>query len=224
MGLKLTDFFDDNDYESKDIKIINCKKCLSHLCLSNYVASSEFKGASGQAYLVNKLINYEFYGEESEAKMITGNYLIQKVCCSQCKNSLGWYYMKSFNYTEAYKEGKFVIELAYLKIVSNINNLTKFLINKLESSKRNDNDISLYNKSSKNLSLNSIHSNLSAKLDNLKSSNHSNYNSLLLNWKNKYQDKTIHFGDIHNGVFLSRIIHNNVESDDEDEDDIFIDT
>lgn len=227
MGLKVPDFFEDHYYESStDSKIISCKKCLNHLCLSNFVASPDFSGASGKAYLVNKLINYDFYGEESEAKMITGIYLIQKVCCAQCKNPLGWYYKKSYNYNETYKEGKFVIELAYLKFVHSNHNLTQVLIDNLASSKRTLDDANgpLSNKAAKKSSLNSIHSNLTTKLIDLKNSNNqTTYNNFILNWKNKYQDKNIHFGDIHNGVFLSRIIHNNDESEEED-DDIYIDT
>jgi hypothetical protein len=245
MGLKISDFFTEENYELSDLKIICCKKCLSHLCLSHFVASGEFTGASGQAYLVNKLINYEFYDRELEEKMITGTYLVQKVRCHQCKNKLGWYYKKSFDHREKYKEGKFVIELAYLKFINN-NNSTKLLIDKVNQQKISKNSSSSNSSTASSVSSGDVKTNLSCPYSTKSfylrnKANGSDLNNIVMNWKYKTSNnKNLHFGDVYNGAFLSRIINSHQQNlaydhgndndlvdeslvDDED-DEIFIDT
>lgn len=119
MGLKHTDFFESTSYEAGDTQIIVCCECLSHLCLSNLVLSDKFRGLSGEAYLVDKLINVQPEDKAQETSMITGVYLINKVRCLQCYTTLGWFYKKSFNYSESYKEGKYVIEKKYIREIPN---------------------------------------------------------------------------------------------------------
>lgn len=126
MGLQYTNFFENEDYEC-DTQIILCKQCSCHLCLSNLIISDSFTGGSGQAYLVDKLINFTLDEKVEESQMKTGRYLIRKVRCHQCNTILGWTYKKSFDYRESYKEGKFVIERAYLNVIEN-NSSTKNLI------------------------------------------------------------------------------------------------
>lgn len=127
MGLKYTNFFDNSEYESDDTEIIICKECSSHLCLSSLIISDSFLGSSGPALLVDKLINYVCADEIEETQMKTGTYLIRKVKCHQCLTTFGWTYKKSFTYRESYKEGKFVIENAYIKSIEN-NSYTETLI------------------------------------------------------------------------------------------------
>lgn len=119
MGLRYTDFFDSCNYEPSDTQIVICGSCSSHLCLSHLILSDNFTGSSGPAYLVDKLINYQPDGGLIETKMRTGEYLINKVRCHQCMSPLGWNYKKAFSYSEAYKEGKFVIEEKYIKLIPN---------------------------------------------------------------------------------------------------------
>lgn len=132
MGLQYTNFFENKDYET-DTQIIICKECSSHLCLSSLIISDSFSGSSGPAYLVDKLINFTTEDNLEETQMKTGIYLIKKVKCHQCLNVLGWTYKRSYNYRESYKEGKFVIEKAYIKTIDN-NSSTKNLI---ESARKN---------------------------------------------------------------------------------------
>lgn len=119
MGLKCTNYFENSKYESPNIQIITCKGCSSHLCLSNLILSDNFNGASGPAYLVDNLINIEFNLNSEETQMKTGLYKINKIKCHQCKNPLGWFYKKSYSYSENYKEGKFVIEKSFINFTEN---------------------------------------------------------------------------------------------------------
>lgn len=119
MGLKNTEFFDNSSYDSEDTQIIVCSQCLSHLCLSNLIISDKFRGSSGDAYLVDKLINVQPDDNDQETQMLTGVYVINKVRCSQCRTNLGWLYKKLANYSEAFKEGKYVIEKLYIREVQN---------------------------------------------------------------------------------------------------------
>lgn len=179
MGLKVTSFFDEPDYNSTNQKVITCKNCLNHLCLSTLVISSDFSGASGKAFLVDSVLNYEFYGIPVKLEMLTGIYLISKVRCIQCKTGLGWYYNRSFTSTECYKEGKFVIELAYLNFVES--NTNKKLIDRVKKKRQNSNE-----------SNSSTESNLSL----LSSSSISSSKSELVHkWKNKYYDKNLYYGE-----------------------------
>lgn len=127
MGLKYTNFFDNSKYEASDIKIIICRGCSSHLCLSDLIISDNFSGSSGPAYLVDKLINYEFDSRPQETPMKTGTYLINKIRCHQCHQPLGWYYKKAYSYAETYKERKYVIENKYILFIPN-NSSTDILV------------------------------------------------------------------------------------------------
>lgn len=126
MGLKITDFFANSSYEDGAAQIIVCTNCLSHLCLSSLVISDKFWGLSGEAYLVDRLINILPDNIDCETQMKTGVYVINKVRCQQCTTTLGWMYKKSYNCSEAYKEGKFVIERKYIHLIPN-NSATSIL-------------------------------------------------------------------------------------------------
>lgn len=119
MGLKHTEFFENNSYEAGDTQIIVCNECSSHLCLSSLVLLDKFWGSSGEAYLVDKLINIQPDGMDQETKMKTGVYLINKISCQQCFTNLGWLYKKLYSYSESYKEGKFVIEKKFIRQIPN---------------------------------------------------------------------------------------------------------
>lgn len=127
MGLKHTDFFENNSYEPSNTQIIVCNECLSHLCLSTFVLSDKFWGLLGDAYLVEKLINVLPDSIDQETAMKTGVYLINKIRCLQCFTSLGWLYKKLFKHLESYKEGKYVIEKKYISQVPNHTNTAALL-------------------------------------------------------------------------------------------------
>lgn len=119
MGLIQTDFFENTSYELVDTRIIVCNQCLLHLCLSDLVISDKFTGLSGDAYLVDRLINVQLENKDQETHMKTGIYVINKIHCLQCLVSLGWQYKKLFKCSELYKEGKYVIEKRYIRHITN---------------------------------------------------------------------------------------------------------
>ncbi|OBA22571.1 yippee-domain-containing protein, partial [Metschnikowia bicuspidata var. bicuspidata NRRL YB-4993] len=119
MGLILTDFFEPRSYDVEDTEVIVCDGCLAHLCLSSLVLSDQFWGLSGDAFLVDRLINILCEKQDLETSMRTGVYIINKIRCLQCSTKLGWHYKKSFKYSEYYKEGKYVIEKKYIRQIPN---------------------------------------------------------------------------------------------------------
>ncbi|PVH13740.1 uncharacterized protein CXQ87_001858 [Candidozyma duobushaemuli] len=135
MGLKTTEFFENTSYDSKNNKIFVCNECSAHLCLSNLVISDQFTGASGHAYLVDKLINVQPDGPDQEKQFRTGVYIVNDIRCSQCRTRLGWFYKKSAAYAEAYKEGKYVVERAFIREVPNLSS-TASLLQQARSSRR----------------------------------------------------------------------------------------
>ena len=55
--------------------------------------------------------------------MMTGLHKIRPIKCKQCRDTIGWKYVFAYEESEKYKEGKCIIERAYLaKNRSNSNN------------------------------------------------------------------------------------------------------
>lgn len=46
----------------------------------------------------------------------TGRHIIRKIKCINCMDTIGWYYEKAFVPDEVYKEGKYIIERAYMSL------------------------------------------------------------------------------------------------------------
>ena len=55
-----------------------------------------------------------FRGPESEKTMMTGKHVVSDVYCVQCCMLIGWTYVKAHEKDQKYKEGKFIIEKAYM--------------------------------------------------------------------------------------------------------------
>ena len=215
MGLKNTNFFDNSKYETPDLKIICCKGCSSHLCLSDLIISDQFSGSSGPAYLVDKLINIEYDKQLKETKMRTGVYEINKIRCHQCKFELGWYYKKAHSYSETYKEGKYVIENEYILFIAN-NSSTNMLVEQARKNK-----IKRRYSSTSTISNESIEHTMERGIDTFKFSSHSHQFK---------SPKHIDYRDISNGLFLNRlripVYDKDLNEDDEDHDedhDVFVD-
>lgn len=51
--------------------------------------------------------------------MTTGRHIVQSIRCASCKYVCGWTYVKAYEVDQKYKEGKFVIELSYLRVRDN---------------------------------------------------------------------------------------------------------
>ena len=113
--------------------IYTCKTCEIHLADHLDFISKDFRGKTGTAFLFAKVINV-FLGPESEKEMMTGRHIVADIYCAQCSIVIGWTYvsvslhlspashfaclasqLKAFEKDQKYKEGKFIIERAYLK-------------------------------------------------------------------------------------------------------------
>ncbi|ODV66055.1 yippee-domain-containing protein [Hyphopichia burtonii NRRL Y-1933] len=223
MGLKDTEFFDNENYEATTTQIIICQQCSSHLCLSNLIISDGFTGSSGEALLVDKIINYQADPEIIESTMLTGDYLTRSVRCKQCLTRLGWTYKKAFRQREAYKEGKFVIEKKFLKSIPN-NSATSDLIvearrNSLDRRRRSSATISLSNSSIDEINHHNCQNDF--KFNNLP------LDPYLKSLLTTHTRNSFSFRDFYNATSNSRVRHGAMEKDDfeeEDEDnEVFVD-
>ncbi|GAB5591795.1 hypothetical protein Unana1_06695 [Umbelopsis nana] len=94
--------------------IFCCRKCKTHLSATDAIISRQFQGQHGQAYLIKYVVNVD-HGEPDDRTMITGLHTVRDISCSKCKTTVGWTYIKAFEESQKYKEGKFILEKALLE-------------------------------------------------------------------------------------------------------------
>lgn len=112
MGRVLKSFIEDN----KDTTISVCKTCKSHVTCDDWIVSKAFQGATGRAYLYSHVINTSTGHQDAEKRtMTTGEHWVKTVCCVQCGEALGWYYVTAEPIDQKYKEGKYCIERSMLQ-------------------------------------------------------------------------------------------------------------
>ncbi len=78
-----------------------------------------FQGHSGPAYLFHHVYNISIDEEAHERIMTSGKHSIKTIRCISCHNPVGWTYVVAFSQDQKYKEGKFIIERAYLDEIDN---------------------------------------------------------------------------------------------------------
>lgn len=49
-------------------------------------------------------------GPKEERNLVTGLHTVADVYCSDCREVLGWKYVRAYVRTQKYKEGKFILE------------------------------------------------------------------------------------------------------------------
>ncbi|GMG34232.1 unnamed protein product [Ambrosiozyma monospora] len=96
--------------------IYGCCNCLTHLTTTNLVISDRYTGSSGNALLIYKVLNVKV-GRSMFRKMTTGDYTVADICCHQCGKVVGWKYLKSSAEDQKFKEGRFILECAYITVV-----------------------------------------------------------------------------------------------------------
>jgi len=79
------------------------------LALQDELVSKSFSGAGGQAYLVRTVCNVKASKPENK-DLLTGRHTIAALSCVGCDSSLGWTYLRAFDSTQKYKEGKHILE------------------------------------------------------------------------------------------------------------------
>ncbi|KAI9796783.1 MAG: hypothetical protein M1835_003139 [Candelina submexicana] len=94
-------------------RIYGCKTCKTHLANHDDIASRNFRGQHGKAYLFKSVVNIN-QSEASERSMTTGKHVVRDISCKQCKETVGWKYDKAYEAAEKYKEGMFILEAELL--------------------------------------------------------------------------------------------------------------
>ena len=94
-------------------KIFTCLNCGTPLTNKGELISTRFTGATGRAYLFNKVVNLTF-SEVQDRVMITGRHRVRDVACKYCGERLGWFYEYAVDESQKYKEGKVILEKALI--------------------------------------------------------------------------------------------------------------
>ncbi|CDR37990.1 CYFA0S01e19944g1_1 [Cyberlindnera fabianii] len=110
MGLRYSVFIDSDHHKGATF---GCAYCKTHLSSSTLVISKDYRGKTGDAYLMDKVVNI-IQGKKVHRQMITGRYLVSDIMCHQCGHCVGWKYHKSDVKNQKYKEGKYILEVALI--------------------------------------------------------------------------------------------------------------
>ena len=63
----------------------------------------------GRAYLFDQCVNVT-RGQSEERRLMTGLHTVCDIFCKRCKRMVGWTYLRAYESSQKYKEGKFIIE------------------------------------------------------------------------------------------------------------------
>ncbi|KAK9869948.1 hypothetical protein WA026_006046 [Henosepilachna vigintioctopunctata] len=92
-------------------RVFSCARCETHLTNRSELISTRFTGATGRAFLFNKVVNLT-YSENQDRVMLTGRHMVRDVCCKSCNTKLGWMYEYATEENQRYKEGRVILERA----------------------------------------------------------------------------------------------------------------
>ncbi|KAF8320682.1 yippee-domain-containing protein [Clavulina sp. PMI_390] len=87
----------------------SCAKCATNLALQDELVSKAFSGREGRALLMHSLFNCQV-GKPEDRTLLTGVHTVADVFCLGCGSTLGWTYLRAFEPSQRYKEGKYIIE------------------------------------------------------------------------------------------------------------------
>lgn len=87
-----------------------CSGCRTHLSTSQLVLSKDYRGQTGDAYLMDKVVNVK-QGEPDMRTMLTGRYLVSDIMCHQCGHRVGWKYHHTDAKNQKFKEGRYILEV-----------------------------------------------------------------------------------------------------------------
>ena len=121
-------------------RLFSCANCDTILTNRNELISTRFTGATGRAFLFNRVVNliyrykvyiislytYNFlwlltwftlfstscYSEVQDRVMLTGRHMVRDVSCKNCEGKLGWIYEFATEENQRYKEGRVILERA----------------------------------------------------------------------------------------------------------------
>lgn len=89
----------------------SCAGCDTYLTNRGELISTRFTGATGRAFLFNRVVNLSF-SEVQDRVMLTGRHMVRDVSCKNCGTKLGWIYEFATEENQRYKEGRVILERA----------------------------------------------------------------------------------------------------------------
>ncbi|RWS14372.1 Yippee-type zinc-binding protein-like protein [Dinothrombium tinctorium] len=92
-------------------RLFSCASCDTFLTNRHELISTRFTGATGRAFLFNKVVNLK-YSEVQDRVMLTGRHMVRDVSCKNCETKLGWVYEFATEESQRYKEGRVILERA----------------------------------------------------------------------------------------------------------------
>lgn|SRR6218665_241505 len=92
-------------------RLFLCANCETPLTNRTELISTRFTGATGRAFLFNRVVNLCF-SEVQDRVMLTGRHMVRDVSCKNCDAKLGWIYEFATEETQRYKEGRVILERA----------------------------------------------------------------------------------------------------------------
>ncbi|XP_071442088.1 protein yippee-like 5 [Hetaerina americana] len=93
------------------LRLFSCASCDTFLTNRSELISTRFTGATGRAFLFNKVVNLN-YSEVQDRVMLTGRHMVRDVSCKNCDAKLGWIYEFATEENQRYKEGRVILERA----------------------------------------------------------------------------------------------------------------
>lgn len=100
-------------------QVYTCAQCRTHFTSHDDIISKSFHGRHGRAYLFDQCVNVTI-GPSEERRLITGLHTVCDIFCKRCKTLVGWTYLKAFEASQKYKEGKYIIEKINLHLEESI--------------------------------------------------------------------------------------------------------
>ncbi|EST05448.1 Yippee/Mis18 [Kalmanozyma brasiliensis GHG001] len=94
-----------------------CAECGAHLALQDEIISKAFSGRDGKAYLFSSTLNTSL-GASEDRHLLTGIHTVCDLSCKGCGKTLGWFYLKAWEHSQKYKEGKSIMEKVALEKVN----------------------------------------------------------------------------------------------------------
>ena len=105
-------------------RLYSCAKCDTVLTNKSQLISMRFTGATGRAFLFNKVVNITF-SEVQDRVMLTGRHMVRDVSCKKCDAKLGWMYEFAVEESQRYKEGRVILERALVSEADGIDEISQ---------------------------------------------------------------------------------------------------
>ena len=94
-------------------QVYSCSICRTHLTSHDDIVSKSFHGKHGRAYLLDNAVNV-VVGKAEDRWLLTGLHTVCDVSCKRCRKVVGWTYIRAYERSQKYKEGRFILEKIFL--------------------------------------------------------------------------------------------------------------